>query len=470
MNPFARLSLPLSALTLAFPAALPAAEHRPPNLIVIMTDDQGYGDTGFNGCKDIPTPNMDRLAAGGEVCTSAYAAFSVCAPSRAGFMTGRYPQRFGFERNTAWQPAVDTTGLDVRETTLAAALHPCGYKSMAIGKWHLGSNDNFHPLNRGFDEFYGHLGGGHRYFPEELTIKNTLDCRNEPDSYRSWILRGFQPVRTEHYLTEEFTREALDFVRRQKDNPFFLYLAYNAPHGPLQAPADEIAKFSGIKNEKRRTYAAMLTIVDRGIGRVLDLLDELKLADDTLVVFMSDNGGPTNANGSSNTPLRGGKSEPFEGGFRVPFAIRWPGQIPAGKSYAEPVSSLDIFATIAALNHIPANPERPLDGVNLLPYLRGEKTGAPHEHIFLRMFDSGAFAMREGDFKIVKDKKSEKIFLFNLAKDLSERNDLAAANPERLSNLQAAYQKWNAQLIPPAFPGLDMHQWSKPKAGAADGD
>ena len=456
-----KLSLAVAALMLA--NSLLAADRRAPNVIVIITDDQGYGDTGFNGCKDIPTPNLDRIAATGVVCTSAYVTFSVCSPSRAGLMTGRYPQRFGFERNPAWQPKNPLSGLAVQETTLAAALRPYGYKSGMIGKWHLGAHENFHPLNRGFDEFYGHLGGGKQYFPEELTIRNTLDCKNEYDTYRAWITRGFEPVRTERYLTEEFTREALDFVRRQKENPFFLYLAYNAPHGPLQAPAEEIAKFSHIKNEKRRTYAAMLAVVDRGVGQLLDLLDELKLADDTIIFFLSDNGGPY-TNGSNNGALRGGKSDLTEGGFRVPFAARWPGKIPSGLTYTQPVSSLDIFATVAAANNIPAHPERPLDGVNFVPYLRGEKSGAPHERIYLRMFDHGAFAMREGDYKIMKGKKSEKISLYNLSKDISERTDISAGNAEHFAAMQDTYQVWNAQLIEPVFPGLQMKKQKKEEA------
>lgn len=319
MRLYPKLTLALIALACAC-AALPSVAfakegaRAAPNIIVIMTDDQGYADVGFNGCKDIPTPNMDRIATGGVVFTAGYAPFTVCAPSRAGFLTGRYPQRFGFERNTAWQPGNPTTGLAAQETTLAAALRPAGYKSGAIGKWHLGAHENFHPLNRGFDEFYGHLGGGHCYFPEELTIQHTKEARNEPDSYRTWISRGFEPVRTERYLTEEFTREALDFVRRQKDNPFFLYLAYNAPHAPLQAPAEEIAKFAHIKNEKRRTYAAMVSVVDRGVGQLLDLLDELKLTDNTLVVFTVDNGGSVGAIAANNGKLRGEKGSPFEGG------------------------------------------------------------------------------------------------------------------------------------------------------------
>jgi arylsulfatase A-like enzyme len=461
-------ALAISAFAVVFSGALFASERKAPNLIVIMADDLGYGDTGFQGGKDIPTPSLDRLAAGGTIFSSAYVTFPTCAPSRAGFLTGRYPQRFGFERNTAWQPTVSTTGLSLSEQTLADALRPVGYKSGLVGKWHLGAHDSLHPLNRGFDEFYGHIGGGKRYFPEDLTIRTSLECRNEPDSYRSLITRGFAPVETTAYLTEEFTREALDFVRRHKDNPFFLFLSYNAPHAPLQAPSAEIAKFAHIKNEKRRVYAAMLTVMDRGVGRLLDQLDELNLTEDTLVVLLSDNGGPTSANGSSNGKLRGGKASPYEGGFRVPCVMRWPGKFPTGATYDKPVSSLDIFATFAAANQLPSDPARPLDGVNLLPYVRGENEGFPHERIFLRMLDTGRFAMREGDFKLVRDGKDKAVELYNLAEDIGERHNLAVAQPERLARLQASYEEWNAQLIDPAFPGLDMREWAAPQPPATE--
>jgi arylsulfatase A-like enzyme len=470
LSKFPRFGVAFAAFALAWAgpfAATAGAATKAPNLIVILTDDQGYGDTGFNGCKDIPTPNLDRLAAGGAVCTSGYVTFTVCSPSRAGLITGRYPQRFGYERNPAWQPRNPVSGLAVQETTLASALRPYGYQSAIIGKWHLGAHENFHPLKRGFDEFYGHLGGGHFYFPEDLTIRNELDCKTEFETYRAWINRGFEPVRTERYLTEEFTREALDFVRRQKANPFFLYLAYNAPHGPLQAPAEEIAKFSHIKNETRRTYAAMLSVVDRGVGQLLDLLDELKLADDTLVFFMSDNGGPTQDNGSANGVLRGGKSAPYEGGFRVPFAVRWPGRIPAGLTYLQPVSSLDVFATIAAANQIPPEPGRPLDGVNLVPYLRGEQTGTPHARIYLRMFDRGVHAMREGPYKIIQPQNAGAPALYNLEQDIGEKTNLADREPERFAALQTAYEAWNAQLIEPVFPGLQMPKRTKPETAPA---
>lgn len=436
---------------------------RPPNILVIMTDDQGYGDVGFNGGTDIPTPNMDRFGTEGVVFTDGYAAYAVCGPSRAGFITGRYPQRFGFERNPAWQPGNPGVGLPLEEQTLAEALRPQGYTSGIIGKWHLGAHPDLQPLSRGFDEFYGHLSGGLRYFPDELYIPNYQEARNEPESYRNWIMRGREPVRTQEYLTYEFTREALDFVRRHQEKPFFLFLSYNAPHGPLQAPEEEIAKFSHIGDKRRQIYAAMVSIVDQGIGELFDLLDELDLAEDTLVFFCSDNGGPIRANASSNAPLRGSKSDPWEGGIRVPFAMRWPGKVPAGLRYSEPVSLLDIFGTVAGVLDLPENPARALDGVNLIPYLKGEKEGVPHERIYLRMVDRNVFAMREGAFKMVQPHKVNALRLFNLEKDISESTNVAEWNEHQLNQMRKTYENWNQQLIMPVFPGLDMNEWRNPQ-------
>lgn len=457
------LTAPLASLALA--GSLFAAEQaKPPNLIVIMTDDLGYADVGFNGNSDIPTPNIDRIAKDGVVFTEAYVTYAVCGPSRAGFITGRYPQRFGFERNPAYKPGDPTIGVPLTEKTIAEVLRPAGYKSGIIGKWHLGAHETLHPLARGFDEFYGHLGGGHRYFPEDLTIKNYREAKGEGDSYITWINRGREPVRTEKYLTDEFSREAVEFVTRHKNSPFFIFLSYNAPHSPMQAPAEEIAKFAHVPDEKRRIYSAMVSTVDRGVGDLLVQLDKLGLTDNTLIFFLSDNGGPTNDNASRNTPLRGQKSNPWEGGFRIPMAARWPGVIPEGTKFTEPVSALDIMATIAAANGIKEDPARPLDGVNLVPFLRGEKTGAPHERIYLRNFDSGIFALRDGNFKMIKPKKDAPIVLFNVEDDIGEKTDLAADNAERLADMQKTYEEWNAQLIDPTFEGLQMKGKPKTKA------
>jgi arylsulfatase A-like enzyme len=445
--------LPLCLGSMGLAVAGAATPPRP-NLIIILTDDQGFGDVGFNGCKDIPTPNLDALARRGVQFTNGYVSYPVCSPSRAGLLTGRYEQRFGHERNPAFEPDNRRSGLPLAETTLADALGKVGYRSGIIGKWHLGAHPDLHPLRRGFDEFYGMLGGGHRYLPEELTIKETRDAKNEAESYRLWIMRDQAPVRTTQYLTDEFSDEAVRFVARHKDRPFFLYLAYNAPHAPLQATDEYLSRFAGIADPRRRTYAAMVSAVDDGVGRLLEELRRQGLEENTLVFFLSDNGGPSADNASSNAPLRGNKSDPWEGGIRVPFAAQWPGHLPAGVKYDQPVLSLDIFATIAALAGAPANPERPLDGVDLLPYLTGARSVPPHEAIYLRKFDQGAFAVRRGDYKLVIPKLGVPAQLFDLAHDLRESRNLAANETATVDELEKLRAAWNAQLVPPAFAGL----------------
>lgn len=451
----------LTTLANANPTAIGAAKvmHHPvnkPNLIIILTDDQGYHDVGFNGCKDIPTPNLDSIARNGVRFSNGYVSYSVCSPSRAGLLTGRYEERFGHERNPQWQPHNPHSGLPLTETTLADALGKVGYYSEVIGKWHLGCNPALHPLKRGFNEFYGFLGGGHRYLPDELTIKNTDDAKNEYQSYRLWIMHNHTPVKTTKYLTDAFSDEAVKFVDQHKDQPFFLYLAYNAPHTPLEATKKYLDRFPNIENPRRRTYAAMISAVDDGVGRLLAELRKQGLEDQTMVFYLSDNGGPTHANASNNHPLRGEKGTPWEGGWRVPFAVQWPGHLPAGKVYNEPIISLDIFATMAALSHVPTNAARPLDGVNLMPYLTGEKSGAPHQTIYLRMYDRGAFAVRSGDDKLVISKHGEKPELFNITQDISESKNLASEPKMQpvLEELERRRAAWASQLVPPAFLGL----------------
>lgn len=431
-----------------------AQTNRPPNLIVVMTDDQGYADVGFNGGKDIPTPNLDSIAQNGVRFTSGYVVYPVCSPSRAGFITGRYPQRFGYERNPRFQPGNRISGLALTETTLADALGKVGYHSGIIGKWHLGAHPELHPLKRGFNEFFGHLGGGARYFPEELTLKKSSGGMDEGQSYRLWMMRNYEPVRTTQYLTDEFSNEAVKFVTQHRTRPFFLFLSYNAPHTPMQASEKYLSRFPNIQNPQRRTYAAMVSAVDDGVGRLLATLRELNLETNTLVFFLSDNGGPEQANASNNGPLRGGKSDAWEGGIRVPFAAQWPGQLPKGMVYDKPVLSLDIFATITALAGAPVDAARPLDGVNLVPYLTGKNTGAPHETVYLRKFDQGAFVVRRGDYKLVIPRTGAEPQLFNLATDLGETKNLAATQPDILRELEQLRIAWNAELIPPVFEGL----------------
>ncbi len=443
---------PLLILSVFFYAIIAQAV---PNLIVIMADDLGYADVGFNGCKDIPTPNVDSIASHGVRCTNGYVSYSVCGPSRAGFITGRYQQRFGFERNPQYQPNDPDMGLTRNEKTIAELLAPVGYHSGIIGKWHLGAHaPTSHPMKRGFNEFYGHLGGGHKYMPEDLVIKDGAKAKGEGESYRTWILKNYTPVPPRKYLTDEFSDEAVSFVERNKDKPFFLFLSYNAPHTPLQATAKYLNRFTHIKDPKRKTYAAMVSAIDDGVGLLLKSLRENKLEEKTIVAFLSDNGGPITKNASQNSPLRGSKGDVWEGGHRVPFALQWKGTLPRGKTYDHPVSSLDFAATMVALSGAKVDKDKPLDGVNLVPYLVGKNPNSPHEVLFLRKYDDKRYSVRKGNFKLVIPFRNGKPQLYDLDEDIGETRNLASAKPKILAELNALRKEWSAQLIDPTFKGL----------------
>lgn len=456
----------LFALSVAFEGMAAASnpikkKHKKPNIIIIMADDLGYNDVGFNGCKDIPTPNIDRIANNGVKFSNGYTSYSVCGPSRAGLMTGRYQQRFGFERNPQYKPHDPNMGLPQTERTLAETLSEVNYKSGIIGKWHLGADISNHPLNRGFTEFFGHLGGGHNYMPEMLTIEDSYSISTEMESYRTWIMRNHTPVKTTSYLTDEFSNEAVAFVERNQDDPFFLFLSYNAPHTPLQATEKYLKRFAHIKNKKRQTYAAMVSAVDDGVGQVLNTLEALDLDENTLVFFLSDNGGPEPKNASNNGPLRDGKGSIYEGGFRVPFAMQWKGTIQPAV-YNNPVSALDIYATIADLSDAPIKKEKPLDGVNIVPYLTGNKKGKPHENIFLRKFDQNVHAVRHNDYKLVVKFDSETKELYHIKNDIGEKKNLAKKHPEKVEELNALRLSWESELIDPLFLGLiHTEAWQK---------
>lgn len=413
-----------------------------PNILLIVGDDMGYADVGFQGCKDIPTPNLDALAASGVRFTSGYISGPYCSPTRAGLLTGRYQTRFGHEFN----PDAGSAGLPLTEETIANRLKAAGYATGLVGKWHLGAAPACQPQHRGFDEFYGFLGGSHSYFES------------------AGILRGTNPVTELDYTTDAFGREAVAFIERHQSEPWFLYLAFNAVHTPMHATDDRLTKFANLSDKKRRTYAGMMLAMDDAIGKVRRKLAEAGLEKNTLVCFIADNGGPvmpgTTVNASQNTPLRGGKRTTLEGGVRVPFLVAWAGRLKPGV-YAQPVIQLDLTATALAAAGVLASADWELEGVNLLPFLLGEKSGAPHDALFWRFGQQ--MAIRAGDYKLVRyDRNADTLTgvrnqpvssakLYNLAVDIGETNDLAAAMPEKVKELQSRWAAWNAANLRPLW-------------------
>ncbi len=445
----------LFALGMLFGAAqnISSNSQSSPNIIIILTDDMGYADVGFNGCLDIPTPNIDKIASQGVKFTNAYVSYAVCGPSRAGLITGRYQDRFGFSRNPLFAPNDPNMGLPLTEETLAEALKKANYKSVVLGKWHLGAHESLRPLNRGFDDFFGFLSGGHEYFPENWTLQNEYEVKAQFDPYRTKLLRNNIRVEEEAYLTDALSREAVNYIEKYKNQPFFMYLAYNAPHAPLQATEKYLNRFDNIQDPKRKTYAAMVSAVDDGVGIILDKLEALNLSENTIVFFLSDNGGPEKTNGSDNGLLRGGKGDVFEGGIRIPFAMKWPKKISGGLVFDSPIISLDIFSTVIVQTQKIIQTKNKLDGVNLIPYLTGDNNEKPHELLFWRKFDQENYAIRNssGD-KIIGLKHGVK--LFNLNENIGEDDTLIQNNTESLNELKNQYEKWNSQMITPVFLGL----------------
>ncbi|MBI4579863.1 MAG: sulfatase-like hydrolase/transferase, partial [Planctomycetes bacterium] len=354
LNGFRRLGIAevLLGLTICGPALAAEPAGARPNIVLIVADDLGYADLGCQGAKDIATPSIDSLAAGGVRFTNGYVSCPVCSPTRAGLLTGRYQQRFGHEFNPGPPARAEPHfGLPLTEKTIADDLKTAGYVTGMVGKWHLGYQPKFHPTKRGFDEFFGFPGGAHSY----------VDAKADPANL---IYRGTTPVDEKEYLTDAFAREAAAFVARHAKERFFLYLPFNAVHSPLQAPDKYKERFASINDPKRQTMAAMLSAMDDAVGAVLKELRDRGIFENTLIFFISDNGGPTPGNASRNTPLSGFKAQVWEGGIRVPYLIQWPGRVPAGRVYEQPVIALDILPTAvaAAGGSVPA--DRKLDGVN----------------------------------------------------------------------------------------------------------
>jgi arylsulfatase A-like enzyme len=429
-----------------------AATREKPNIILILADDMGYGDLGCTGSTTIKTPHIDRLAAGGTFCSQGYVASPVCSPSRAGLITGRDPRRFGYEGNLNGDPEEyptrpDCLGLPVGEHTLADHLKAAGYRTGLIGKWHLGDGGIFHPNQRGFDEFCGMLGGGHPYFPE--TGKNRIERNGQP-------VTAFSNT----YLTDFFTDESIRWMSGENDKPFFLFLSYNAPHTPMEATEEDLELYSHLEDENRRTYAAMMHAMDRGVGRLLDWLKQEGRDSNTLIVFFSDNGGATN-NASWNADLSGAKGTLLEGGIRVPMIWSWPGKIPAGKRHESPVSSLDLLPTFlaaAAAKPLPLSPPRrhedaanrkrssklygDYDGINLLPRFSGT-TPPPDRTLFWRLQGQRA-VLHGGDKLIALSHRPPQLFQPKI--DPGESSDLATTRPDTLKELFKRLGEWESSL------------------------
>jgi arylsulfatase A-like enzyme len=417
-------------LSVSFGATGGLPPVRRPNIILIVIDDLGYADLGCQGAKDVLTPHIDSLAPNGVRFTDGYVCSPVCFPSRCGMLTGRYPQRYGVEFNPIFHDPDPAFALPLTERTLADLLHDHGYATAAIGKWHLGSHPAHHPLRRGFDEFFGFLGGSRSY------LQNSRDTSTP-------LLRGTRAVDEPEYLTDAFTREAVAFIERHQRRPFFLHVAYNALHVPLELPPRiYLDRFRHIDEEKRRIYAAMLAAVDDGVGDILNTLRFASIEDDTLIFFISDNGGPTAGTSSRNTPFHGGKGSLREGGIRVPFLMQWKNHLPPAV-YRRPVISLDILPTAlaAAGVTVPAA----LDGVNILPHLAGDSPQDPHPVLFWRY--GLHWAIRADQWKLLKHEDMPP-YLFDLTADPGERFDRSSDNPAIVQTLLAAHRQWTTHLAP----------------------
>lgn len=422
----------------------PVSAFAKPNIVVIVADDLGYADVLFNPrhAKEVTTPHLDSLAKQGVICRQGYVSGHVCSPTRAGLMTGRYQQRLGL-----YTGGEAGSGLPMSETIFPQHLKAAGYATGQFGKWHLGPTPEWSPALRGFDEVFGFLGrGAHDYFK--------LDDPADP------IYRGTEPVKESGYLTDRLGEEASAFIARYKARPFFVYLAFNAVHAPLQAPPDEIAKFN-TGNRDRDTLLAMGKRLDDAIGRVVGTLKAEGVWENTLLFFISDNGGPL-AQGADNAPLRGGKHTDYEGGIRVPFLVCWPARLKPGE-FEAPVFSLDILPTALVAAGAGALDGKSFDGRDILPLLRGETAPTPRNLFWCSGSEEGWWAVRSADWKLVGEKGT--IGLFDLAKDTSEASDLAAQMPEKVAELTRLHDAWLSDMARPIKAGEKRYGMGSEEGG-----
>ena len=475
------------------PVASPAGGTpvaRPPNVILIVVDDLGFNDLTLRGAGvaggRVPTRNIDALAQQGVSFDVAYSGNATCAPSRAAILTGRYATRFGFEftptpkefmqvvtrmerpgqtlRRAIYfgdggpsQPAYQDMGLPQSEITLARLLQGAGYHTAQIGKWHLGDSPGFRAYAHGFHESLSLQHGGSMFLPAD--DPRVVNARSDTDpidrfiwAVEPWGVRfnDGEVFRPDRYLTDYLTDHAVRVIEANRHRPFFLYLAYNAPHTPLQAAREDYDALADIADHRLRVYAAMIRSLDRGIGRVMETLRAQGLDQDTLVIFTNDNGAPHYVDlAGLNAPLRGWKATYFEGGIRVPLFMRWPAGIPAGARVTTPVGHVDIFSTVAAAAGQPAPSDRVIDGVDLLPFARSERSGEAHQSLYWRTDDYRV--LRARDWKLQVTERPRKDWLYDLAADPGERRNLAGEEPVRLAAMKAALADIDRQQAKPLW-------------------
>jgi len=477
--------------------AQPAApeDQRPPNVIFILADDLGYNDVSLNGGGVggvVKTPNIDSIAQQGVDLTNGYAGNATCSPSRAALMTGRYPTRFGFEftptpvgfsrlvgsfrspgslhpphfnkEEAGDMPPMDELAVPTSEVTIAEVLKTRGYHTVHLGKWHLGGSKGSRPEDQGFDESLGFIAGASMFLPEnDPNVENSKQAFDPIDKFL-WAnlpytvqYNGQPMMKAKGFMTDYLSDEAIKSIKANRNQPFFMYLAYNAPHTPLQAPKADYDALPQIKDHRLRVYGAMVRNLDRNVGRVLQTLRDEGLDDNTLVVFTSDNGGAHYIGlPHINSPYRGWKATFFEGGLRVPYYMKWPKALPAGAKFNSPVGHIDMFATAAGAAGATMPADRPIDGVNLTPYLTGQAHGRPHQALFWRSGD--ARMVRAGDWKLqllkLPDQQGEKVWLYDLATDPTEQKNLARTNPAKVAELRALLVERDRTNIKAAWPSL----------------
>ena len=410
-----------------------------PNVVVLFADDLGYADVAYHGSPDMVTPHIDSIARNGVQFSAGYVTAPVCGPSRAGLRTGIYQNRFGAEDNPGpYKVREDVKiGIPSEMRTMSERMKELGYATGMVGKSHTGNGADFHPNGSGYDEFFGFINGASNYRTDTQWGKKI----NQPTNP---ILRQRERVEETEYLTDAFGREAVSFIDRHHEEPFFLYVPFNAIHGPMQGTDHDLAMFRNIKDAKRRLAVAMNFNLDQNVGRILTALRKHGLEENTLVVFLSDNGGKPHGNGSLNTPLRGNKGELWDGGIRVPFCMQWPSRVKGGQKLNFPVISMDILPSVVAAAG--GEVEAGVDGLNLVPLLTGAAAFPPDRYLYWRF--NRRWAIRDAEWKLIGDKGWKQPQLFHISEDIGESRDLYAERPQVAERLQASYDSWSAGLMP----------------------